>query len=614
MCRVAVTVRLPKSIATKAANLLSNGSDGFQEIWGIDEIWLVHNRFDVTSTGLPQGTFPLEGERFVLSLNGEVYEFRGIRFVTDSRFASDIHFASYLIHKYGVEEFLAEVDFQGTLLIYDKLQDSVYVAVDQLNTAGCFYSELGDGRIIAASEYAVINEVLEDLSIPSTVPINIIPNGSYLRADQTGDCEIILFRDSSLKVWSGEDFSTEAFNECVSSIDRALTNAIESRIPRTGCVVALAGGGIDSSIVVVKITKYLREIGQVSRLRVVALGSSSDMVDEERNDFVNVERLVQHLGIEQEQLIQIHPNSIQRAREVLYQKYVFSRNPRLIPPDPSRTQIRHTVTMSSVLGMIVNQLPEVRCVLSGDGADELFGGYNSMLQRVDDGRELRERIVHKLRDFPLNDASRVSLASYFGTWEASGVIGGAGKSQHPMEVRMPFTCHHVLNAARIGNADHLVGQFKKDSHFKFILRAIALRDELPEHIAVRKKMPFHEGATGTRNGDTDRTEMELAKKFLSQGDALQFAKEHEVQLNQLGVCIKKPTKAKISANIDRLAMFSAAFDCGLDRLMLGNAFDNEMPDAIYSTDVTGEEYMPRRQIEIDKSGHAVLVVSSDASP
>lgn len=614
MCRIALTVNTKKSVAKRASELLSNGADGHLEIWGCRSTHLVHNRFDVTSSGLPKSTFPLEGERYVVSLNGEVYEFRGELFSSQSQYESDIHFASHHIHQSGLEEFLREVDFQGTILVYDKKTDCSFLVVDQLNTAGCFYSHF-NGCFIAASEHAVVNALLGEMKAPKSIPINIVPNGSYLKIESSSDFKAVVYRDSFQSVWSSQDtFSTEHFQHCVERFDRALSEAIAARIPQDGPVIVLAGGGVDSGVVVGKVARNLEANKELDRLKVVALGDSRLLADSERNDFLNVEKLIKHLGIDQKHILQICPAEINELRESLYRNCVFSDQPRLIPPDPSRTQIRHTVTMSCVLGKIVQMLPGVRCVISGDGADELLAGYNSMIQDVGDGGELRARIVQKLHDFPLNDASRVSLASYHGAWESSRIAVGDDLAS-PMEVRMPFTCHHVLNAVRETHPDYLVGGIDGEIYSKLILRIVALNAGLAPEVCIRTKMPFHEGATGTRNSDTDRLEIDIVKDLYTYRRLKEeVGNESNLKaLRRLGIYKGNlTTKSQLRANRDRIAMFIASKRTGLERMLIGNVFSEEMPDAIYSTDMTGNEYMPLRYMNYSSTDKSVRINSQSS--
>jgi len=236
MCRVASITNGNSDLKNKIADLQRNGGDLKPEFWERNNVILIHNRFKVTSEELKHGTFPLEGDRFVINYNGEVFQWKEKVF-DSSKYKSDVHFALEILESKGIKNFLKYVDFQGTYQIYDKLNKELYIVVDQLNTAGCFYSVFED-KIIVASEYSTVNSVLNDLKAPKKIPINIIKNGTYLKINENLDIKKISYRMPHQNVWKGNNFSKENFLEKVEEVTNIIYQTTKVRIPVEAWIVA----------------------------------------------------------------------------------------------------------------------------------------------------------------------------------------------------------------------------------------------------------------------------------------------------------------------------------------------------------------------------------------
>jgi asparagine synthetase B (glutamine-hydrolysing) len=510
---------------------MANGATNSPEYYDYRGFTIVFNRYNINTKDFSTGSFPIESSRYVLAYNGEVYRYKDMAY-NNSNFPSDAHFALNLIEEHGIEKFFSEADFQGTYIVIDKLKEQILVFVDHINSCGCFYSAY-QNKIIINQEYAVINEVLNNDNASASTPIKIIHNGCYIRINISDlSIEENVYSQAYKKVFAHKPNTNGMSIESLAfQFNKTLKEAISDRIPPVGNFGILCSGGIDSSLILKLLYEILKQRNQLNRLTVFTLGSRNLPLNKNENDLLNIEYLLKKLSlIKQHVVIPTHGND----SDYLYKSKVFTSNARLITPNPSRTQIRHTVQMSCVLSYIAWNYPEIEIVFTGDYADELFAGYNSMHQLIINFEELRQNVINKLNDLPLNDASRVVLASLHGcaallkekylNSEIKRMNYSNSKIQElisvskqmtreelkqyyhtnypenqsiqhvinrikPIEIRYPYSSVYVLKFLENLKPQLLIGLIDGKLYTKFFLRLCGIIAGLPKRIALRKKIP-----------------------------------------------------------------------------------------------------------------------------
>lgn len=591
MCRITVikgSLCSHAGIDKKVDALQQYGSTLKQELFEENDIKIYLNRFPVTTTKFKSGEFPLSSRTLVLAFNGEVYSYQDQKFSFSAEL-SDAHFALKIIEEVGHERFFSEADFEGTFVVYERKTQKVFVYVDQLNTKGCFYS-ITPGSIIISQELSIVHNLAELNTENKDAAINLLKRGHCLSISYNNKAEITEYKPDFRAIWNGGSLDHPEIK--ASKLYDALKQSVADRLPKEGDFGMLCGGGVDSSLLFKIILDLLSERRELHRLKVFTLGTPLNPLRGEDNDLENAYYLMEYFNLIPSDIYKvIYPseswNNFLLNEGVLPGK---TGSPFLITPNPSQTQVRHVITMSCVLAQAVIKFPDIRVMITGDFADELFGGYNSM--HNGNIGDLQQNIQHKLDDLPLNDASRVTLASLRGCkFLIEKLIEGALKTSgslpvnnawHPVEIRTPFASPLIAKVLSDFPASNLVGRRSandKKIHSKYLLRLTAMKAGVPESIAWRKKIPFNEGGTGVRNTEPYVLEEQAAKNYFSHTPYIP-RKEDQVKLQKLGL------KSHISCepmNSYEHALYVSAANAGLNRLMAGNGFRSIMPDSNYAS-------------------------------
>ena len=241
-------------------------------------------------------------------------------------------------------------------------------------------------------------------------------------------------------------------------LDSILSKAVQVRMPPNLPVAALFSGGIDSTLV----THYARQLSPAMPAYIAVGRNSPDLLyakryaDESGLDLREVP-FVMH-GAETLSLIETVVNSVEAFE------------PAIIRPS------LHTYLLSQRIHQ-----DGFRVALCGEGADELFAGYEPLeyafLQADGVGRHAQKQCLNMMHRANLQRLDRCSM-------------------RFQLEIREPFLDQSIVNYASGLNRQDLLEHTGSASVGKAPLRALfdLYPLELPTSIRNRKKMPFHEGA------------------------------------------------------------------------------------------------------------------------
>lgn len=342
-------------------------------------IGLVHRRLSIIDLS-PAGHQPMASTsgRYVIAFNGEIYNHRALRGELEGtgtvfRGHSDTEVLLAAIEAWGIPETLKRANGMFALALWDRRERALSLARDRMGEKPLYYGWHGNTFLFtselkamrahpgfrpevdrqALALYLQFNYVPTPFSIYAGIR-KLVP-GTWLTVSPNRPGKV----EGPYTYWSvdeavghgeGNRFSGSR-REAVDALDRVLREAVALRMEADVPLGAFLSGGIDSSMVVA-----LMQAQSTQRIRTFSIGFS----DGAYNEAAYAKAVAEHLGTEHTELY-LHAND---ALDVIPQL------PELYdePMGDSSQAPTHLVARLARSAVTV--------ALSGDGGDELFGGYN----------------------------------------------------------------------------------------------------------------------------------------------------------------------------------------------------------------------------------------------
>jgi asparagine synthase (glutamine-hydrolysing) len=378
------TAGLAPLIDTMTGVLAHRGPDG-AGAW-IDPsagIGLGHRRLAILDTS-DRGNQPMSSqtERFVITYNGAVYNFDGLRRELEAaglrpawRGHSDTEVLLACFERWGIERTLPRMIGMFALAIWDREQRTLTLARDRIGEKPLYYgvianqlifgSEIQAIRAVVATSLVVDRSAVADLMrlgyipAPRTIFQNVskLPAGHYLTMRSVDDVNAIPraywnlpASDASLDASLGAQLEKQSDQELLDQLHERIAQAVKLQMVSDVPLGAWLSGGIDSSAVVA-----LMQAQAPRPVRTFTLGFDDGAFDEAPY----AKAIARHLGTDHTEL---YINSRDAADIIPNLPVIYSE------PFADSSQIP-----TSLLSKLTGQ--RVTVSLSGDGGDELFAGY-----------------------------------------------------------------------------------------------------------------------------------------------------------------------------------------------------------------------------------------------
>lgn len=417
---------------------------------------LAHERLSIVdpeSGGQP--LFSPDGKQ-VLAVNGEIYNHQEIRERYKGRYdfqtGSDCEVILALYRDKGID-FLEDLNGIFAFALYDEEQDAFLIARDHIGVIPLYIGYNADGKVFVASELKALEGECERYE-------PFLP-GHYYWSKAPG-----------MKPWYKRDwmeYDNVKDNPASSdAIRKSLCAAVKRQMMSDVPYGVLLSGGLDSSVISAITESYAeRRIETDSqsrawwpRLHSFAVGLKG------APDLAKARLVADYIGTVHHEINYTIQEGLDALRDVIYFIETYD-----------ITTVRASVPMY-LLARVIKSMG-IKMVLSGEGADEIFGGY-LYFHKAPSAEEFHKETIRKLSKLHQYDCLRANKS--LSAWGVEG--------------RVPFLDKEFLDVAMRTNPKakmcSLNGSDPKASMEKRIVRE-AFEDMLPEEVAWRQKEQFSDG-------------------------------------------------------------------------------------------------------------------------
>ena len=411
---------------------------------------LAHERLSIVDP--ESGGQPLYSpdRKQVLAVNGEIYNHQEIRrqFAGqyDFQTGSDCEVILALYREKGIN-FLEDLSGIFAFVLYDEERDEFHIARDPIGVIPLYIGYDSDGTVYVASELKALEGQCERYEpfLPGHYYWSVSPGMKwYYRRD-----------------WMQYDAVKD--NEAsVSAIHDALTAAVKRQLMSDVPYGVLLSGGLDSSVISAIAEKFsehrIEDDSKTKaywpRLHSFAVGLKG------APDLAKAKLVADHIGTVHHEINYTIQEGLDAIRDVIYYIETYD-----------VTTVRASTPMY-LLARVIKSMG-IKMVLSGEGADEIFGGY-LYFHKAPTAKDFHEETVRKLSKLYLYDCLRANKS--LSAWGVEG--------------RVPFLDKEFLDVAMRTNPEAKMcpGQTIEK---KIVRKAFA--DMLPDEVAWRQKEQFSDG-------------------------------------------------------------------------------------------------------------------------
>lgn len=411
---------------------------------------LAHERLSIVD---PQsGRQPLfsPDRNQVLAVNGEIYNHREIRKQYAGRYefqtGSDCEVILALYRDKGID-FLEDLNGIYAFALYDEEKDDFLIARDPIGVIPLYIGRDKDGKVYCASELKALEGFCDEYE-------PFLPGHYYIGSE------------GKMKRWYKRDWmdydAVKDNGGNATDIRAALDEAVKRQLMSDVPYGVLLSGGLDSSVISALAKQYAskrietdsRQDAWWPQLHSFAVGLKG------APDLAKAREVAEHIGTVHHEINYTIQEGLDAVRDVIYFIETYD-----------VTTVRASTPMY-LLARVIKSMG-IKMVLSGEGADEVFGGY-LYFHKAPNAKAFHEETVRKLSKLHLYDCLRAnkSLAAW-------GVEG-----------RVPFLDKDFLDVDMRLNPELKMCPGKTIE--KKIVRE-AFADLLPESVAWRQKEQFSDG-------------------------------------------------------------------------------------------------------------------------
>ena len=439
-----------RQVALEMSKLLRHRGPDWSGIYADEKAILAHERLAIVD--VDHGAQPLISQdgNIVLAVNGEIYNHKQLKADLGDKYQyqtnSDCEVILSLYQEYGCD-FLDKLNGIFAFVLYDKAKNTYLVGRDHMGIIPLYSGHDSAGNFYIASEMKALMPVCKTVA-------EFLP-GQYL---YSADGKPTQYYVRDWMEFDAVQDNPASVEELRDALEAAVKRQLMSDVPYG----VLLSGGLDSSIVSAITQTYakhrIENDGETGawwpQLHSFAVGLA------ESPDLVAAQKVADAIGTIHHPIIYTFQEGLDAIKEVIYHLETYD-----------VTTIRAATPMYLMARKI--KAMGIKMVLSGEGADELFGGY-LYFHKAPNAQAFHEELVRKLDKLHLFDCLRANKA--MAAWG--------------LEARVPFLDKEFMDVAMRINPE---AKMSKDGKIeKHILRQ-AFEHKLPKEVTWRQKEQFSDG-------------------------------------------------------------------------------------------------------------------------
>ena len=344
---------------------------------------------------------PFIKDNFVIIFNGEIYNFKelknnlnNVQFITNS----DTEVILELWKKYGIKS-LNMLRGMFAFAILDIKSQEIYLVRDQFGIKPLFFKNDGD-KVIFSSEIKAINKIYnknkinKDALVASAmyvyIPedfcifknINKLKPGSLLKISKSGNIELQEYWKSSSLIKSKTKLSK---NKAINKLNNILLDSVQKHLIADVPISTFLSGGLDSSLITAMACSMRDKIDCYC----IAFQTKDQSYENMASDYFYAKKCAKFLGVKINK-VEAKPDLIELLKKTTY-----------CLDEP----IGDSSAISTYIICEMAKKAGVKVLLSGMGADEIFGGYRKHLANIYANyykyiplslQKLSSKIIHKV--------------------------------------------------------------------------------------------------------------------------------------------------------------------------------------------------------------------------
>lgn len=438
-----------RSVALEMSKLMRHRGPDWSGIFTSDNAILAHERLAIVD--IEHGAQPLysEDNSLVLAVNGEIYNHKELKAKLGNKYRyqtnSDCEVILALYQEYGCE-FLDMLNGIFAFVLYDQKLNRYLIGRDHIGIIPLYTGRDAAGNFYVASEMKAL--------MPVCKTVEVFAPGQYLLSGG----EPVKYYQREWRDYDAVKDNPASKEELKAALEAAVKRQLMSDVPYG----VLLSGGLDSSVVSAITQTYAKrriEDNDESgawwpQLHSFAVGLKG------APDLIAAQKVADAIGTIHHEINFTFQEGLDAIKDVIYHLETYD-----------VTTIRAATPMYLMARKI--KAMGIKMVLSGEGSDELFGGY-LYFHKAPNAQAFHEELIRKLDKLHLYDCLRANKA--MAAWG--------------LEARVPFLDKEFMDVAMRLNPE---AKMSKNGRIeKHILRE-AFEDMLPAEVAWRQKEQFSDG-------------------------------------------------------------------------------------------------------------------------